>query len=217
MVASDQDGPDAGGPGPFNGCARLRARRIDHANHTQKDEVALEFVGRTGRGCRGIAGDPMTGIQRPACAAPPSASASVTPRICARRSGVKRCVSLPGQFMGTTLQQHPWRALGKYDAATRRLGVLVQRAHSFAFRRKRRFRQTREPGLNGAKIVTRLCRGDEQRCLLSDLPECSRTRLVRSVGNCWRGQRPAAVDLFRSSSPPRALCRLPARSSPSGA
>ena len=94
MVAGDQDCPDAGGLRPRDGCARLRARRIDHANQPQKDEVALERIGATGGGPSGIAGVQCRNAA-PSVRSASAASTSVTRRICARRAGVNGRLSCP--------------------------------------------------------------------------------------------------------------------------
>ena len=166
VVAGDHDDPHAGGVGLGDGRPRLRARRVDDADHPQVDELALDRlvlgrwldvgqrpVGDRQRAQRQV-GEPVD--RRPA------------PR--ARRSSVSGRTSPATRSCVQRVEQHVGRALGDDRDPALPLDVGLERGHQLALGRERDLAHPLEPRARRASVSPILA---------------SATRNAASVGSPW--------------------------------
>ena len=214
VVAGDHQHAHAGGVRVGDRGARLRPRRVDHADQAEEDELALDRLVLPAAARPPAA----AGRRRRACAAPgrragrPSrGSRRGAPRVSGRTSAADALVGAAGE-------QHVGRALGDDGDAALALAVGVQRAHQLALGGERDLADPLEPRAACSRSALRPSPRRPGTRPRSDRPGSSTRRLPRAARRCSRGSRPRAPRGPRRAGPgrradarPRAA-RPPARS-----
>jgi hypothetical protein len=157
MVPRDHHGADAGAFGPGYRLLRLFARRVDHADYADEDQLLLDAVVRLRRGLwrerpEGDAEGPERLAREPLGRGP-----SLRPSLCGQQPGF-----VAGDLVGAAREEDVRRALDEQDTALGLLCVLVDRTHHLALGRERHLANALEASVERFLSEPNLARGHDQ-------------------------------------------------------
>ena len=208
-------GADAGAAGASRtACARLGARRIDHADQAERTRAPARSRSESSPASASRATAAGGDAQRAQRLRAPAVH--VGPRISARRSGVSGRVPLADQLLGAAREQHVGRALGEDERrAGRSLGVGVDGAHQLALGGERHLARRARSARRSARRRARPCAPRRSARPRSGRPapssgrrcSCSTALFARSAAASARSTLGSAGSV---DGPPPPACTSPA-------